>query len=38
MNGMKDDRPELQKLLQYARKGDILVVYKLERIGGLPRD
>lgn len=33
MSGMKDDRPELQKLLEYARKGDILVVYKLDRLG-----
>lgn len=33
MCGMKDERPELQKLLQYARKGDILVVYKLDRLG-----
>jgi DNA invertase Pin-like site-specific DNA recombinase len=33
ISGMKDDRLELQKLLQYARKGDILVVYKLDRLG-----
>jgi len=30
MSGMKDDRPELQKLIAYARKGDVLVVYKLD--------
>jgi DNA invertase Pin-like site-specific DNA recombinase len=33
MSGMKDERPELLKLLQYSRKGDILVVYKLDRLG-----
>ncbi|MGG3557835.1 recombinase family protein [Peribacillus frigoritolerans] len=33
MSGMKDDRPELQKLISYARKGDVLVVYKLDRLG-----
>lgn len=33
MSGMKDERPELRKLLLYARKGDILVVYKLDRLG-----
>jgi DNA invertase Pin-like site-specific DNA recombinase len=33
MSGMKDDRPELHKLLQYARNGDVLVVYKLDRLG-----
>ncbi|MGR9047084.1 recombinase family protein [Halobacillus faecis] len=33
MSGMKDDRPELQQLLDYARKGDTLVVYKLDRLG-----
>ncbi|MBJ8061892.1 recombinase family protein [Bacillus cereus] len=33
LSGMKDERPELQMLLHYARKGDILVVYKLDRLG-----
>lgn len=33
MSGMKDDRPELQKLIEYTRKGDVLVVYKLDRLG-----
>jgi len=33
ISGMKDERPELQQLLNYARKGDVLVVYKLDRLG-----
>jgi DNA invertase Pin-like site-specific DNA recombinase len=33
MSGTKDDRPELAKLLSYARKGDIICVYKLDRLG-----
>src|SRR5690242_6041233 len=33
LSGMKDDRPQLQELLEYAREGDILVVYKLDRLG-----
>ncbi|QHA92246.1 recombinase family protein [Bacillus sp. N1-1] len=32
-SGMKDDRPKLLELIEYARKGDILVVYKLDRLG-----
>jgi DNA invertase Pin-like site-specific DNA recombinase len=33
LSGMKEDRPHLQELLNYAREGDILVVYKLDRLG-----
>jgi DNA invertase Pin-like site-specific DNA recombinase len=33
ISGMKDERPQLQELLKYARKGDVLVVYKLDRLG-----
>ena len=33
VSGMKDDRPELKKMIKYARKGDIIVVYKLDRLG-----
>jgi DNA invertase Pin-like site-specific DNA recombinase len=33
ISGMKDDRPQLNELIQFARKGDILVVYKLDRLG-----
>jgi DNA invertase Pin-like site-specific DNA recombinase len=29
----RDDRPELNRLLQDLRKGDALVVYKLDRLG-----
>lgn len=33
MSGMKDDRPQLNLLIEYAREGDVLVVYKLDRLG-----
>lgn len=33
VSGMKDDRPELERLLAYARPGDTLVIYKLDRLG-----
>lgn len=33
ISGMKDDRPQLNELVEYAREGDILVVYKLDRLG-----
>jgi DNA invertase Pin-like site-specific DNA recombinase len=33
ISGMKDDRPQLNELIEYAREGDILVVYKLDRLG-----
>lgn len=32
-SGVKTDRPELQKLLTHIRKGDMVVVYKLDRLG-----
>jgi DNA invertase Pin-like site-specific DNA recombinase len=32
VSGMKKDRPELKKLLDYAREGDEIVVFKLDRI------
>ena len=32
-SGRKADRPELQKLLTYARKGDVIIVWKLDRLG-----
>ncbi len=32
-SGAKTDRPELQNLLKHIRKGDIVVVYKLDRLG-----
>lgn len=33
VSGVKTERPELEDLLKYIRKGDILVVYKLDRLG-----
>ncbi|WP_369700022.1 recombinase family protein [Bacillus sp. AFS041924] len=33
MSGIKDDRPQLNKLIEYAREWDVLVVYKLNRLG-----
>jgi DNA invertase Pin-like site-specific DNA recombinase len=33
ISGMKEDRPQLIELLNFAREGDILVVYKLDRLG-----
>jgi DNA invertase Pin-like site-specific DNA recombinase len=33
VSGMKDERQELNECLKYLRKGDILVVYKLDRLG-----
>ncbi|GAA3314661.1 hypothetical protein GCM10020331_007760 [Ectobacillus funiculus] len=32
MTGTKTDRPELEQLLKVLRKGDKIVVYKLDRI------
>jgi DNA invertase Pin-like site-specific DNA recombinase len=32
-SGTKTDRPELQKLLNHLRKGDIVVVYNSKEIG-----
>lgn len=33
MSGKNDNRPELQRCLEALRKGDTLVVYKLDRLG-----
>ncbi|AEJ38712.1 invertase/recombinase-like protein [Sulfobacillus acidophilus TPY] len=33
MSGAKADRPGLQAALEYARPGDVLVVWKLDRLG-----
>lgn len=30
---MKNDRTQLKQLIEYAREGDVLVVYKLDRLG-----
>lgn len=31
--GTRSDRPELNRLLEYAREGDVLVVWRLDRLG-----
>ena len=31
-SGAKTDRPELRKALEYARQGDVIVVWKLDRL------
>lgn len=33
MSGMRDDRPEFLKMLDMARQGDIIVVWRLDRLG-----
>lgn len=33
MSGGRDDRPELAALLDYARSGDVLAVWRLDRLG-----
>lgn len=33
VSSRKEDRPELAKALDYCREGDVLVVYKLDRLG-----
>ncbi len=33
MSGGRDDRPELAALLAYARPGDVLAVWRLDRLG-----
>jgi DNA invertase Pin-like site-specific DNA recombinase len=33
VSGAKKERPQLKKLLEQIRKGDVVVVYKLDRLG-----
>ena len=33
MSGARDDRPGLAALLEYVRDGDVVVVWKLDRLG-----
>ncbi|WP_336390786.1 recombinase family protein, partial [Mycobacteroides abscessus] len=33
MSGARDDRPQLAALLDYARAGDVLMVWRLDRLG-----
>jgi len=38
ISGAKSDRPELLKMKEHLRKGDIVVVWKLDRLGRSLRD
>ena len=38
MTGTRWDRPELQRLLDHLREGDVLVVWKLDRLGRSLKD
>ncbi len=38
VSGTQADRPELNKMLEYARPGDTIVVWKLDRFGRNLRD
>ncbi len=33
MSGLRDDRPEFLKMLEMARRGDVIVVWRLDRLG-----
>ena len=33
ISGAKKERPELKRLLEYVRKGDVIVIWKLDRLG-----
>ena len=33
MSGMRDDRPEFLRMLDMARPGDVIVVWRLDRLG-----
>jgi DNA invertase Pin-like site-specific DNA recombinase len=38
VSGIKSKRPELRKALDYARKGDVIVVWRLDRLGRSLKD
>jgi DNA invertase Pin-like site-specific DNA recombinase len=38
VSGSKADRPELQKLLDAAREGDVVIVWRLDRLGRSLKD
>lgn len=33
VSGVKSEKPELEKLMEFARKGDTIVVWRLDRLG-----
>jgi len=33
MSGARNDRPEFQRMLDAARKGDVIIVWRLDRLG-----
>ena len=36
MSGARDDRPGLAQLMAYVREGDVVAVWKLDRLGQQP--